>query len=108
MLSIHMSPCLSAEDERRAVELGPAMGASNEPLPDLLRSAGFVEVVEVDRTEAFAQTCASILRIRGELQVGLRSEEGDEAFEEELTKKRNMLEGIQTGLLRRSLLTARV
>ncbi len=108
LLSIHVSPDLSEEDQRRAVELGPTMGASSEPLPDLLKSAGFVEVVEIDRTEAFAQTCETILRIRDELDARLRSEEGDEAFEVELTKKRNMLEGIQAGLLRRSLLTARV
>lgn len=108
MLSIHVSPGLTEEHQRRAVELGPAMGASHEPLPDLLQSAGFVEVVEVDRTEAFAQTCETILRIRDELRERLRREEGDEAFEVEVTKKRNMLEGIQSGLLRRSLLTARV
>jgi hypothetical protein len=40
------------------------------------------------------------------LEDALRAEEGDERYEEEQQDKRGMLQGIDEGLLRRSLIVA--
>ena len=59
-----------------------------------------------DVTPGFRATCQAILRARGEFADALRVAEGHEAFEEEQQKKRRMLDGIDAGLLLRSLIVA--
>ena len=54
----------------------------------------------------FRATCEAIIRARTELEDALRVEEGHEVHEEEQQEKRSMLEGIDEGLLLRSLIVA--
>ncbi len=71
-----------------------------------MRSAGFSVIRQEDVTAGFRATCEAMIRARTELEDALRVEEGHEVYEEEQHKKRSMLEGIDEGLLLRSLIVA--
>ena len=58
-----------------------------------------------DVTPRFRETCAALLAARRELEGELRREEGDATYDDELSRKQNMLHGIDDGLLVRSLIT---
>ncbi len=103
---IHTPVGLSQRDMAKADELGPSDVAAAISPADLARSAGFSVVRQEDVTSDFRTTCETILRARGELEEALRAEEGPEAYEEEQQKKRNMLLGIDQGLLLRCLIVA--
>ena len=103
---IHTPAGLTAAQERRATQLGPP-DVTAPASPDVLsRSAGLTDVVAVDVTEAFRETCAALGAAREELEEELRAEEGDEFYEEERRKKDAMLRGIDEGWLCRSLVVA--
>lgn len=100
---IHISRGLTKAQVAQASELGPGeVGASGSP-EELLHQAGFGVLVVRDVTDNFRATCAALLRARRGLAHELRAEEGDEAFDQELRAKEAMLEGIDGGLLQRSL-----
>ena len=101
---IHTSRDLTPTQVARASEFGPGeVGASGAP-EELLHDAGFGVLVVRDVTENFRATCAALLQARRGLARELRAEEGDEVFEDELRAKEAMLEGIDEGLLQRSLI----
>ena len=106
-LSITLPSDLGPGERALAVELGPAFADGEAPLAELLRRAGFKEVSESDRSEAYAEACAAIVRERGALEAALRAEEGDELFEAEVERKRRQVEAIRSGVLRRVLVTGR-
>jgi len=66
--------------------------------------ARFSEVEQIDVTDTFLSTCSSLIRVRERCESELRLAEGDVEFEEQQEKKRGLVEGITTGVLRRSLL----
>jgi hypothetical protein len=102
---IHAAPGLSSRDYRRAVELGPSeVGDRQDPVP-LHETARFSEVERIDVTETFLSTCSSFLEVRERYEDELRLAEGNDEFEEQQEKKRGLVEGITTGVLRRSLLS---
>ena len=105
--TIHIPPGLSTEGVKRAAELGPEEVGSSDTPAGLARAAGFEVVLEEDATSQFEAVCAALIRAREALEVELRAVEGDEVFEDELRRKRHMLEGIREGLFCRSLLVAR-
>ena len=100
---IHTSGSLTAAQVVRASELGPTQVTALAPPAELMREAGFDVVVVNDVTENFRATCTALLRARQQLAQELRAEEGDESFGDELHAKQSMLEGIDDGLLQRSL-----
>ncbi len=103
---IHTPSGLSPSAELRASELGPAEVTAAASPDELARSVGFSVIVQDDVTAAFSDTCGAILRAREQFEAALRAAESDAAYDEEQTKKRNMLEGISEGLLQRSLIVA--
>ncbi len=103
---IHTPQGLRREDECRAAELGPSAVAAPALPEDLAESVGFSVMQLEDVTARFRTTCEAIVRARTELEHALRAEEGDEGYEEEQQDKRDMLQGIDEGLLRRSLIVA--
>ena len=104
---IHATPGLSSRDYRRAVELGPSeVGDHQDPVP-LHEAAQFSEVEDVDVTDTFLSTCSSFLHVRERYADELRLAEGNDEYEEEQEKKRGLVEGITSGVLRRSLLAGR-
>ncbi len=103
---IYVAPGLSSRDYDRAVELGPSeVGATDGPAR-LHEAAGFVEVQQIDVTPAFLETTAALIAARERHEGALRLAEGDEEYEAEQTKKRGLVEGTTTGLLRRALVVA--
>ena len=64
-------------------------------------------VTSEDLTEDFRETCLALGSARDALEVELREAEGDESYEEERRKERDMRRGMDDGLLVRSLLVAR-
>ena len=103
---IHTPVVLSEGDMAKADELGPSNSSATKSPADLARSAALSEIQQEDVTAHFRVTCEAILRARIELEETLRVEEGWEVFEEEQQKTRNMLLGIDQGLLLRSLIVA--
>ena len=103
---IHTSGGLTPAQVVRASELGPTQVRALNPPAELMREAGFCLLVVSDVTENFRATCAALLQARQQLAQELRAEEGNESFEDELHAKTSMLEGIDEGLLQRSLVVA--
>ena len=104
--TIFVSPGLSRREHRRAVRLGPRAVASDRPESELLAAAGLAEVDEVDVTEEFLETARRWLRFSRELEPALRESLGDDAFDQQLTDRTDMVKAIEEGLLKRSLLVA--
>lgn len=101
---IHTPGGLTAPEQERAATLGPSAVLGGAAPEELLRSAGFRMGHCDDVTRTFRNTTAAMLRARGERETELRMAEGDELFEQEMDKKCRMLEGIDAGLLVRSVL----
>jgi hypothetical protein len=73
---------------------------------ELVAGAGFVEVDEIDFTEEFLVTVRRWLRFSREFEPGLRAAVGDDAFDEQMDDRTDMVEAIESGLLKRALLVA--
>jgi cyclopropane fatty-acyl-phospholipid synthase-like methyltransferase len=106
--TIHVSRDLDPIHQRRAHRAGPPHVAARRPYPDLLAQAGFVEVVEIDVTVAYAQTQRAWYEATESRARELRSLTSDIEFEANQTDRRLTLAAIDDGLLRRGLFTARV
>ena len=98
---IHTPPGLSAAADARAAELGPSKIVAPESYATLLDRVGFSRVSEEDVTSTFAQTAAALLEAREALVDVLRAEEGEEIYQEEYSKLRDMVLGIDEGLVDR-------
>jgi hypothetical protein len=105
-LTIFTTPGLSGRDHRRAVQAGPrAVHSDREPW-DLLRAAGFVDVEVTDLTREFLETARGWYEHASALEPKLRSEMGDEAFDDRQADRRTMIAAIEDRLLSRALLVA--
>ena len=103
---IHTPPGLGAAAGARAAELGPSKIVAAESYATMLDWAGFSRVSEEDVTTAFAQTAAALLEAREALVDVLRAGEGEKIYQEEYSKLRDMVSGIDEGLVRRALIVA--
>ena len=92
--------------ERRAADLGPSDVTASTSPELLTQAAGLTVVVKEDVTDAFRATCAALVAARRDLEDELRADEGDDFYEEERRKKNAMLQGIDEGILCRSLVVA--
>ncbi|MHA6784317.1 hypothetical protein ACVGOW_25475 [Pseudonocardia saturnea] len=101
--TIHIPPGLSDRERRRGARAGPPAVASSSAYPRLLRSARFVEMVEVDVTAAYLDTARAWLRHghRSAEQLATLAPPGE--FVESLARRRIALAAIESGLLRGSL-----
>jgi hypothetical protein len=103
---IHTPRDLEPVAEPRASELGPSDVLGFGRPEELLRTTGFSVVTQQDVTDVFRVTCGAIVEAREQLEAELRTEMGDEVYEEDQAKKRRMLIGISEGVLVRSLVVA--
>jgi len=77
------------------------------PLEELVGLAGLEVVEVVDLTDEFAETIRVMTEQLRADEALLRREEGAAGYEDEVGKKQRMMEGIERGLLRRTLVVAR-
>ena len=103
---IHVPAGVTEAQELRAAELGPSEVVAPSSFEALTQAAGLAIVLTEDVTEAFRSTCAALAAARRDLENELRIDEGDDFYEEERRKKNSMLQGIDEGILRRSLVVA--
>ena len=103
---IHVPSGMTEAQERRATELGPSEVVAPSSFEALTQAAGLTLLLTEDVTEAFRSTCAALAAARRNLENELRIDEGDDFYEEERRKKDAMLQGIDEGILRRSLVVA--
>jgi hypothetical protein len=103
--SIFVSPGLTGRDRRRAGRCGPPAVATASTYSSLLRSAGFVEIVEVDVTAAYLDTARAWLRHGQRFEAELAAQPPG-SFADRLARRRVAIPAIEAGLLRRSLFVA--
>ena len=79
------------------------MVATPSDYRSLLRSAGFIELDEVDVTAAYLDTARGWLQYGQEFAADLAALEPPGAFADKLARRREAIAAIEAGLLRRSL-----
>jgi hypothetical protein len=104
--TIAVAPGLPADDHRRAVRCGPPAVGTRSDYLSLLRSAGFVELDEVDVTADYLETARGWLRHGQEFEAGLAALDTPGAFADKLARRREAIAMIEAGHLRRSLFLA--
>ncbi len=105
--TIFIPPSVSEADRHRVLALGdPPQLASRAHQDDLLRSAGFADIEEVDETEEYLRTARGWYEGRERHAAELREHEGTLAFDEGQASRRQRIEFIEAGLLRRALFAA--
>ena len=105
-LVIHAAEDLTEAEELRAAELGPSAVSSAMPYAALTREADLQPTLTADVTSAFLTTVRTVLPSREEHRQALFESGGPEAYEEETETLEKLVEGIKTGVLRRSLFVA--
>lgn len=103
---IELVPGLDRHQHERAFEAGPTSMTSDGALEDLSREAGLIPLSVEDWTSDLGETLERSLEELLVQESELRTGEGDDIFEHEVSKKRRMLEGVRAGLLRRTLVVA--
>jgi hypothetical protein len=102
--TIFVPSSLSEREYRRALRSGPSyVSSGRREHKEMLASAGFDQVEEVDLTRDFLATTKAWLEGRERYRDELIEAEGPAAFEERQQDSRLQLEGIEAGLLRRAL-----
>lgn len=104
--TIHVSPGLDASRRRRAHRAGPAHVAARQPYRDLVARAGFVDLEDTDLTDEYGRTQQDWFDAAERHAGELRRLISDAEFEAAQADRRQTLEAIAGGLLRRSLFTA--
>ena len=104
--TIYVTPGLPPAARRRAHRSGPRAVASRADQPQLLASAGFVDVDEMDLTGEFLTTARAWLDEWDRHAEELERLEGPEAFAERQRDRRVQLRAVENGLLRRGLFSA--
>ena len=97
---------MTTAQQLRASELGPTEVLASAPFEALAQASGLTILLTEDVTAAFRSTCAALATARKALENELRAAEGDDFYDEERRKKNAMLQGIDEGILRRSLVVA--
>ena len=100
--TITVAPGLDKSDHRRAVRIGPRAVAARREADELMTQAGFVEVDAQDVTDDFERTARAWHREYEENERELREVLGAD-YDELRANRVEMIEGVEQGLLRRTL-----
>jgi hypothetical protein len=100
---IHTALDLSEPERRRAHRSGPWAVSSSHAPNELMRRAGFVDVIAVDQTEQFRTTAAAWIREWDEHRAELVALYGQAEFDTQQQDRNVQQQAIDEGLLRRSL-----
>ena len=96
---IHTARGLTAEDEAAAAALGPSAVCA-DALPDAQAQRAGLTVLEYrDVTDEFYRTSCAFNDGLAALESAFRTDEGDDAFEDERARKAATREGIERQLL---------
>jgi len=104
---IHVTPGLSERERRRAHRSGPWAVSSRHAPDELMRRAGFVDIVVIDQTEEFRSTAAAWIEEWDAHRDALVVLHGDAEFDTRQQERRTQLQAVDDGLLRRSLVFGR-
>ena len=105
--TIFTPPGVSEADRRRVLALGdPPELASATREPDLLRSAGFADIEEIDETAEYLRTARGWYEGRERYAGELRKLEGAQAFADGQENRRKRIGFIEAGLQGRALFVA--
>ena len=103
-LTIFMADGLSERDYRRALTAGPAfISTRRREHREMILSAGFKRVDEVDLTDEFLITNRGWHDGRERYRDEFVATEGIASFEERQQDSRSQIAGIESGILRRAL-----
>lgn len=104
---ISLAPGLNDQEMARAVEAGPPNVAAPEGYSEMLASAGFEVIEEVDLTDQWRETAAAWLRESAHAQQQLEEIFGVEEHRQSQQERQEKLAAIEGGLLKRSLFVTR-
>jgi hypothetical protein len=105
-ITIHTPSDLDAAARRLAYRHGPRMVNARREYVSLLERAGFRDVRAMDITRDYLRISRGWYRARAQYQVELRTALGDARVREMESDSRLNIEGIEKGLLRRSMFVA--
>jgi hypothetical protein len=103
---ISVTPGLSGEDHRLAVENGPEYIESDIDYPSLLHQTGWTVLDYQDVTLDYVASCRRQVRADEERKDALTTLIGATQFDERLSDWRSKLSVLNEGLLRRELFVA--
>lgn len=104
--TISIAPAVSKREHRRAARIGPRAVSSNRTPEELMDAAGFDDVVAIDVTNEFLRVARAWQEQYESKEAQLRALFGDEL--DELHKdRRDLIAGVEEGLLRRTLVSGR-
>ena len=98
---------LTDAEYRRAARLGPRSVATRRQHQELLYVAGFVDIKEQDVTPEFLRTARGWVQARERYAADLRQSLGEPEFARKQSEGRSQISALESGLLRRSLFTAK-
>ena len=104
---IHVAPGLTERERRRAHRSGPWAVSSRHTPDELMRRAGFVDVVVVDQTDEFRSTAAAWIAEWDDRRDELVALHGEADFDTRQRERRSQLLAVDDGLLHRSLVIGR-
>lgn len=105
--TIFIASGLTEAEYRRVLSLeDPPEVVSRAGPPELLRSAGFADFEEIDVTDEYVRTARGWYEARERYASELRESEGEAEFADSQASRKQRLELIGGGLLRRSLFVA--
>lgn len=96
----------TSESDRAFLEMISPMVGAGAGYEVLLHEAGFVEVTITDITPDYALTVSKWIEAWEADQAAIIDVCGEEDYEERMSRRRNMLEAIDRGLLLRQLVLA--
>ena len=105
--TIYIRPGTDERAYRRAARARGRGVANRQPIAELLRAAGFVDVRENDVTPAFERTTRAYLETGRRLYEQLAREWGDESLAQSLGHWRKSLAVTEEGILCRGIFSAR-
>jgi hypothetical protein len=104
---IHTAPELPKRERRRAHRSGPWAVSSRHAPDELMRRAGFVDILVVDQTEQFRSTAAAWIGEWDDHRDELVALHGATEFDTRQEERNVQLQAIDDGLLQRSLVLGR-
>ena len=103
--NIFIAPDASPDERQSFVQEQPELYSRAEQAA-LLRNAGFVRIVETDVTAEYRRTQAALYEASARHERALRRTRGSEDFDNSQRFRLHRLEGIDAGIVRRSLFVA--